>query len=256
MPSNTNIIVFTDLDGSFLDHHSYDFSAAIPALNRLKTLNTQVIATTSKTLAELSALNLPFDTAPQIAENGMVIFDGQKTQTINKTYDEITSFIQNLSPDIRNHINGFYDMSINTVISHTSLTPQNAALAKERLGSEPFLWTGSDHAMDTLTSEAQAQGFTITQGGRFYHIMGEKGGKANAVRTILKDKEEAISIALGDGPNDAEMLGVVDYGIQIPNSSGHDFCIDNPKGEIIKATAQGPEGWNAAINDLLDRLHF
>ncbi|MCG8099497.1 MAG: mannosyl-3-phosphoglycerate phosphatase, partial [Candidatus Thiodiazotropha taylori] len=29
-------LVFTDLDGTLLDHHSYDFSPALPALRLLK----------------------------------------------------------------------------------------------------------------------------------------------------------------------------------------------------------------------------
>ena len=46
-------LVVTDLDGSLLDHHSYDFSPAKPWLARLKQLGVPVIPVTSKTRAEL-----------------------------------------------------------------------------------------------------------------------------------------------------------------------------------------------------------
>lgn len=256
MAMDKKIIVFTDLDGTFLNHTTYDFSPALPAVNRLKSLNALIIPTTSKTLAELETLNLPFGSSPQIAENGMVIFDGHEQKSVGKNYQDIITFINALQPDIRQHITGFNDISIQDVVTHTALPFENASRAKQRLGSEPFIWSGDDEAMSILISQAKTYGLSITQGGRFYHLMDAKGGKANAIRTILKQYKDTTTIALGDGPNDAEMLAIANYGIKIPNASGHDFAIQNPKGEIIEAPAQGPEGWNTAINDLLDRLRF
>lgn len=49
-------LVVTDLDGSLLDHHSYDFSPAAPWLARLKQMGVPVIPVTSKTRAELIPL--------------------------------------------------------------------------------------------------------------------------------------------------------------------------------------------------------
>ena len=49
------LIVFTDLDGTLLDHDDYSFEAARPALAKLETLNIPVILTTSKTATEVSA---------------------------------------------------------------------------------------------------------------------------------------------------------------------------------------------------------
>lgn len=256
MVMNKKMVIFTDLDGSFLDHKNYDFTPTLPSVNRLKSLNALIIPATSKTLAEIKFLNLPFNQAPQIAENGMVVFDGYEQRSIGKSHHDIITFINALQPDIRKYIKGFNDMSVEDVVSHTSLPFENAKLAKQRLGSEPFIWSGDDEAMSTLMTQAKEHGFSITQGGRFYHLMSAKGGKANAIHTLLKEQKDTITVALGDGPNDAEMLAIVDYGIKIPNANGHDFAIQNPKGEIIEAPAQGPKGWNAAINDLLDRLRF
>lgn len=256
MLTKTNLIIFTDLDGSFLDHNNYDYSAALPALSRLKSLGSQVIPTTSKTLAELQSLNLPFGESPQIAENGMVIFDGREKRHVGKSYQDIITFIQGVPDRIRGHINGFNDMSIEDVVSHTSLSPDNARLAKDRLGSEPFLWSGNDVGLAALKEEAAGHGLQVVRGGRFYHLMSAGGGKNVAIETLLDGQDDVVTIALGDGPNDADMLGVVDYGIKIPNSRAHDFSVQNPKGDIIDAPAEGPEGWNAAINCLLDRLRF
>ena len=73
-PPQLALLVFTDLDGTLLDHHSYSFSAALPALQRLRRARIPVIPVTSKTLAELAPLMRELDNAhPCIAENGGLI---------------------------------------------------------------------------------------------------------------------------------------------------------------------------------------
>jgi len=64
-------IVFTDLDGTLLDHHTYDYSPALPALAKLQERQIPLVFCTSKTAAEM----IPFRTEienvdPFIVENG------------------------------------------------------------------------------------------------------------------------------------------------------------------------------------------
>ena len=49
----TKTLVFTDMDGTLLDHHTYSFEAAKPALKALEEKDIPVVPTTSKTFAEL-----------------------------------------------------------------------------------------------------------------------------------------------------------------------------------------------------------
>ena len=71
----TKTLVFTDMDGTLLDHHTYSFDAAKPALNALDEKNIPVIPTTSKTFAELQPLrkSIGLD-GPFIIENGAAVF--------------------------------------------------------------------------------------------------------------------------------------------------------------------------------------
>ena len=66
-----DIMVFTDLDGSLMDHETYAFDEALPALEALAQGDIPVIVVSSKTRAEIiplvSQLKL---TGPIIAENG------------------------------------------------------------------------------------------------------------------------------------------------------------------------------------------
>jgi mannosyl-3-phosphoglycerate phosphatase len=68
-------LVFTDMDGTLLDHHTYSFEAAKPALSALESKSIPVIPTTSKTFAELQPLRerIGLD-GPFIVENGAAIF--------------------------------------------------------------------------------------------------------------------------------------------------------------------------------------
>ena len=81
-----NIWVITDMDGTFLNHHSYDYQSAIPMIEQLKQQSIPVIFNTSKTFTETRQfqeqlkINLPF-----IVENGSAIYipKDMKTLTIN-----------------------------------------------------------------------------------------------------------------------------------------------------------------------------
>ena len=52
-----NLLVFSDLDGTLLDHATYSFEPARPALDRLRNLGIPLILTTSKTAAEVAGLH-------------------------------------------------------------------------------------------------------------------------------------------------------------------------------------------------------
>ena len=67
-------LIFTDLDGSLLDHDSYSFAPAAPLLNNLETEYIPVIPTTSKTFAEVQKLRVKLNNRhPFIIENGAAI---------------------------------------------------------------------------------------------------------------------------------------------------------------------------------------
>ncbi|MEN6467293.1 MAG: HAD hydrolase family protein, partial [Syntrophaceae bacterium] len=69
------MIIFTDLDGSLLDHEDYSFEAARPSIERIKRLGIPLVMTTSKTRREVELLQREMGmSAPMIVENGGGIF--------------------------------------------------------------------------------------------------------------------------------------------------------------------------------------
>lgn len=265
MSGITKIVVFTDLDGSLLGHLDYSYAPARSALDRLCMNNIPVIPVTSKTLDEICGYDDLFANVPKVAENGMVVdlpqgyFGAAEYLVPGHSYDEIRAEIDMLPPHLRAYFNGFADMGIDGVIAATGLSLTCARDAYNRKASEPFLWSGGDENLESLKANLAPKGYKITQGGRFYHLM-SNGGKDHALSILVKKFQMAspdqriISIALGDGPNDADMIGAATYGVKIPNDKGAVFDVENPKGTMINAPYEGPAGWSASIHSLLDEL--
>jgi len=69
------ILIFSDLDGTLLDHFTYQSTAARQTLAQLKSANIPVILNTSKTFAELEVINSDLQlNAPFIVENGAATY--------------------------------------------------------------------------------------------------------------------------------------------------------------------------------------
>ena len=69
------LVLFTDLDGTLLDHDTYSFEPAREALRALESEDIPVVFTTSKTRAEIEKWRrLTGNADPFISENGGAIF--------------------------------------------------------------------------------------------------------------------------------------------------------------------------------------
>ena len=133
---NFPLLVFTDLDGTLLDHHSYSFKGAEEALQRVLHHSIPLILTSSKTRAELQILQEKLGLhQPFIAENGGAIFIPSdyamlKTNALEKLGDSCTkqfgrpySYIRSIFEMFRSkyNIRGFGDMSAEETMEVTGL---------------------------------------------------------------------------------------------------------------------------------------
>ncbi|SCA57949.1 putative Glucosyl-3-phosphoglycerate/mannosyl-3-phosphoglycerate phosphatase [Candidatus Terasakiella magnetica] len=264
------LIVFTDLDGTFLDHETYSYQASLETLNRLKELKVPVIFTTSKTWAEVRDLQDEVSISePCIVENGAAIYLGESDfsqslysapyKVLGKDYNGICTFIDQIDQNLSSHILGFSQMSVSQIIEHTGLPKQKAIKAKDRKASEPFLWSGNDAELKILKIKAKEAGLKVLQGGRFYHLLSNVD-KSSAIKWLLEKieaKYPAIDFhtcALGDGPNDEDMLKTVDTGIVIANPNVTRPNITGATGQIVYSKRIGPQGWSDELNKLLYEL--
>jgi mannosyl-3-phosphoglycerate phosphatase len=266
------LLVFTDLDGTLLDHHSYSFAAALPALQRLRELNIPVVPVSSKTLAELAPLMRELGNPhPCIAENGGLIAvppdyfaapdaaapltEGYRVLGAPSRYDEIRRTAQRLRAEQHYQFRGFGDMSAEDVADCTGLSTSEATLAKRRLCSEPLLWLDTGAALDHFREALEETDLQLVQGGRFFHLMG-RHDKASAIRELCEHYRSAgfsdfRTLGLGDSPNDIPMLQAVDAPILIrrPDGSCLSLQTDHP---ACCSESPGPEGWNQSVLQVLD----
>lgn len=247
-----NVLIFTDLDGTLLDHDSYRFDEASLMLDYLKMHHIPLIIVTSKTKKEVIRLQKLLEIeAPCIIENGAGILiprsGGYETIAMGQDYKAIRRAFERYAKTVA--MRGFSDMSAEEIAACTNLPVGQAADARERLFTEPFILE-DESALDALRELADRDGLSVVQGGRFYHLITRGQDKAAAIRYLIKYYEEASghafkTVALGDSANDLTMLQSVETPILIPRPDGSYLSCDIP--HLIRAPAPGPSGWNAAL---------
>jgi len=264
-------IVFTDLDGTFLNHDDYSYKESLESLYKLIENDIPIIFTTSKTRTEVEELhNCLKINEPFIVENGAAIFvpKGYKNlqypflesfnekyyyYKLGEDYRIILEFYNNFKNEYS--LKGFSSMNNEDIQNITSLDEQRAKLASKRDFTEPFI-IKDETKIEKLKKEALDYGLTITKGGRFYHLIGINQDKGKAVTKAIGIFEQQFnrklfSIALGDGENDLPMLEVVDLPIAIKNHKG--LYVQTKAKEFLKSTYKGSKGFKEMITKCLEK---
>jgi len=269
-------IIFTDLDGTLLDHQTYAWKKALPALNLCKRLEIPVVLVSSKTRAEMDKIrrNLSLE-APFISENGGGIFFPKKTAfdppagssldgdlwklSLGLAYDLLVEGLKEIRNELGLNIKGFSDMSIREISQVTGLGLEDCESAAMREYDEPFIILDKEPVdLRALLKTARDKGLIITEGGRFFHLHGDNN-KGLALEKLVswykKFPGNIFTIALGDSPNDFSMLERTDYPILI--QSQRDLSELKQKIPRLKITREfGPEGWNSAVLEMLNNKNI
>ncbi len=266
------LLVFTDLDGTLLDHDNYAYASALPAITILKEKNVPLIFCTSKTRAEIEEIQLQLDNLhPFISENGGALFipKGYFSHRFHFTRENSHYLIVELGtpyPKLREVLNqmntlfpgklrGFGDLTPQEVADFCGLSLSQATLAKKREYDEPFILE-DESLEDALEEIAIRSHLQINRGGRFYHLIGnsDKGKAVLQLRDLYSQKSTNLkTVALGDSLNDLPMLKAVEYPILVQKPDGsYDSSVklDN----LILAPGSGPKGWCRALLKLLNEI--
>lgn len=257
-------IIFTDLDGTFLNHDDYTFDQASDALSYLKQEKIPLIFTTSKTKKEVEKLQKEVGIAePFIVENGAALFvpldyGGIATSDLERHDDyhvvvfgtpisEILDFYERYKEAFG--MVGFSQMSVQEVASLTQMDEARARLAKMRDFTEPFLLK-DESVLPSLMEKAAEHGIKVTKGGRFYHLIGEAQDKGIAVNRTIALFEVTLdakveSLGLGDSLNDLPMLKEVSIPIVIQQHDGG--YLHSETLQLYKSSFPGSKGWNEMV---------
>ncbi len=268
----TSVLVFTDLDGTLLDYHTYSFEPALPALKALKEKNIPLIICTSKTRAEIEKWRLKLENVhPFISENGGAIFipkgyfshkfcfEREKNNylviELGTPYAQLKETLSQIRRSLQLELRGFGDLSPEEVAELCGFSLEEANLAKKREYDEPFL-LDEERSIKKMQEMANISNLQVTRGGRFFHLMGEndKGKALRLLTDLYREKTEHIeAIALGDSLNDLPMLRAADHPVLVQKPDGnYDLEVKVPN--LHLAPGIGPAGWNASVLELLNKL--
>jgi mannosyl-3-phosphoglycerate phosphatase len=257
-------LVFTDLDGTLLDHETYSFEPARPALERLRRMAVPLVLTTSKTRVEVEVWRGRLDNHdPFIVENGGAVFVPRvrfgvsPDQSVPRgpydviefgdRYETLVDTLASAARETSCLVKGFHEMTAEEVSAACGLTLEEAGLAKQREYDEVFEIVDTARA-EALLRAVEGKGKRWTRGGRFYHITGnnDKAAAVEAVRALYqKAFGEVTTVGLGDGMNDAPFLNAVEIPILIRSDSSAELEAAVPRGRLTDQF--GPAGWNQAL---------
>jgi mannosyl-3-phosphoglycerate phosphatase len=267
-------IIFSDLDATLLDHQTYDFSAAQPALNFIKENHIPLVLVSSKTKAEMAQYQnkMGLSDFPFVVENGSAIytaidyfkninFKDKKLSDIHDcyrlgiSYKELIRILSSISQSYNYTIRGFHNISKEEIHAITGLEGNELEMSMRRGYSIPLLY--DKKAEQILRKEIDKFNLHLLYGGRFMHLL-SKTDKGKAMRLLMEGYQSKFpmarlkSIVIGDSLNDYAMLKEADFPILVKrhdNSYEDRIRIEN----LIHSPGIGPVGWNDSVLSILKK---
>jgi mannosyl-3-phosphoglycerate phosphatase len=269
----TSPVLFTDLDGTLLDHESYEWEEAKPALDLCKQRRVPVILVSSKTRAEMNPIRLELGlTSPFISENGGGIYFPKEGNiepppeavldedlwvwSLGAAYSDLVHSLRAIGREVHLPIRGFSDMTLEEIAELTGLDLETSRLAATREYDEPFVLPQEDKStLEGLQQAALRRGLQVSTGGRFHHLHGaiDKGDAIERLITLYAARHADVkTVGLGDSPNDFSMLRKVDHPILL-GAPGRFAEVKKELPRLKLVEKAGPQGWNEAILELFTK---
>lgn len=258
------LLIYSDLDGTLLDIHTYSWQPALSWLETLQDNQIPVILCSSKTAAEMLEIqsDLGLDGLPFIAENGAVIqldvrWDDHpdSPRLINGVpHADIVTLINTLRDREGYKFTTFDDVDEHVIAEWTGLSRERAALARLHEASVTLIWRDSDEQMAAFEAALEQLGLKFVQGARFWHILDARGGKDQAINWLTQQYHQRegtlpTTLGLGDGPNDAPLLDNVDYAVVVKGINRQGVQLKNDAPQRVYHTQQpGPAGWREGLD--------
>jgi mannosyl-3-phosphoglycerate phosphatase len=274
MRRNGKTIIYTDLDGTFLDEKNYSFLRSLPALQAARERGIPVVFCSSKTRAEIEYIRKSTEVNdPFIVENGGAILvpdgyfpfaiegsasrDGYEVIEIGEPYSKIINLFRIFRAEFPGlGIVGFSDLTVKEIAHECTMTIVEAQRAKDREYSEPFRFSNSTpERIQAFLQRIRQGGLQFSVGGRYYHLQGnyDKGMSVKFLNEMFFRASGPITTAgIGDSPNDEPMLNNVELPIIVKRPSGiHDPKLTTQFPGALLTEHIGSRGWADAVMQLV-----
>ena len=268
---NSQILIFTDLDGSLLNHNNFEFREIKDFILKCIKNGIKIIPNTSKTKSEIQVFldqlghNLPF-----VVENGAAIHNldlvhpkfkfRNNALVFSRSVSKILKLFEKSIPiEFQKRCFFLKDMSSKEQMKILGLNKKYLPFALNREYSMPLVFDGSKELVNEFTFILKKIGMKLHEGGRIYNIC-DDCSKGKAMTTLIEKLKNdfnfnSYTIVVGDSPNDISMLKISDQPcvIPLPNKKN----LNHLKGQkIIRATQSAPRGWEEVVRASLKKINF
>lgn len=266
VPGQT-VVVFTDLDGTLIDHHTYSAEQALDAIRSLQSRGWPLVFCSSKTFAEQVELQGHLGiTAPFIVENGSAVIvpkdyfkvlpEGYRVLEHHLMYPLAHADAAALRAELARfqHIHGFSSVSDAALADITGLSGEALSRARDRWFTETLVTPLDDAQASALAAEIGKKSWALSKGGRFYTVLSDKADKGRAMRWLAKVfsanlPAAPLLAAVGDSPNDFPMLAEADFPFLVQKHDGSWAGLELPG--LQKIDAVGPKGFSQAVRKMM-----
>lgn len=260
-------ILISDLDGTLLGQHDFDFDLIKSDIINLIDSGHLLVLASSKTKVEIEGFcdelgrNVPF-----IYENGAGVenfclingceapLNSHHNPKAIRTDALLSAWERCISLGLKSRCHFVKDMDRGEQQALLGLGTTALDRAMKRSFSLPFTFTGPASDVQKLKYLATKAGLSVQQGGRVYNLSGchDKADYLPEIRKwASKAKGTPVLIVLGDSKNDIEMLKQADVSCVIPNENGDCLSIGNGNYPTIIAPRAAPLGWLDAVMEAL-----
>jgi mannosyl-3-phosphoglycerate phosphatase len=270
------LVIFTDLDGTLIDHLTHSFQPALPALAALKERNIPLVFCSSKTRSEIERIRKRTEnTHPFIVENGGAVFIPNKyfppepgsgidsaqmkekdleyrVIELGSPYPQLREILSQIQARFPGAIRGFGDLSVAEISKLCQFSLDEAFLARQREYDEPFI-LANERLLGKIQEIAEHSSLQVTQGGRFLHLMGtnDKGQAVLRLIDLYRRKFGFLqTAALGDSLNVLPMLAAVDIPVLLPKPDGR-YDPSVKLDGLFFAKDSGPRGWCDSVLEII-----
>ncbi len=261
MPSFPRGVLFSDVDGTFLDEHYTPVLAGAALHAALHAW--RLVFVSSRSAAELHALHAQIGLRDDaIGENGGVLltYDHATATAFGAAEPHEDAWVVALArpvSEVRARVTpllaalGGLEVSALTATEMAARSRYTVADAERALARRTsMLVTALSPAARTALAALETEGHTVVHGGRWVSILhgSDKGRAITRWRRALAP--DAVTVAVGDAANDAPLLAVVDHAFVIRDAirGPASALLDIPHARPL--AAPGTRGWLEVVDAL------